>query len=63
MESSQKVFDRLILTTDSASALPFSVFAVLATDEMGQLVDAKMKSLIRLFRPDREGTVRDHQSF
>ncbi len=60
MESSQKVYERLMTNAeDGASALPFTVFSVLATDENGELVDDKMRSLIRLFRPDRQGTVSD----
>ncbi|KAL7461908.1 hypothetical protein ACHAXS_002314, partial [Conticribra weissflogii] len=58
VESSQKVFDRLMLSTEDGTAtLPFSVFTVLATDDSGDLVESKMKSLIRLFRPDRDGTL------
>ena len=44
-----------MLGFDDSSPLPFSVFSVLAIDEDGHLIDAKIKSLIRLFRPDREG--------
>ncbi|KAL3792577.1 hypothetical protein HJC23_005547 [Cyclotella cryptica] len=55
VESAQKVYDRLMLGFDESSPLPFSVFSVLAIDEDGLLMDAKIKSLIRLFRPDREG--------
>jgi small-conductance mechanosensitive channel len=40
---------------DENSPLPFSVFSVLAVGENGQLMTAKIKSLIRLFRPDRSG--------
>ena len=47
VESSQRVYERLMLSTDEPS-LPFSVFLVLATDEKGELSDAKIKSLIRL---------------
>ncbi len=36
VESSQKVFDRLMLSTEDGTAtLPFSVFTVLATDDSG----------------------------
>jgi len=58
VESSQKVYDRLMLSTeDGTTSLPFSVFTVLATDNSGNLVESKMKSLIRLFRPDRDGSL------
>ena len=55
VESAQKVYDKLMLGYDDSRPLPFSVFSVKALDENGQLDDAKIKSLIRLFRPDREG--------
>ena len=47
-------YDRLLLSV-SESELPFSIVSVLATDANGEFVDAKIKSLIRLFRPDRGG--------
>jgi hypothetical protein len=40
---------------DSEHVLPFSIVSVLATNANGDFMDAKIKSLIRLFRPDREG--------
>lgn len=40
---------------DPNSPLPFSVFSVLALGDDGQLMTSKIKSLIRLFRPERTG--------
>ena len=58
VQSSQEVYDRLMLSVSSdTSALPFSILAVLAMDEKGGYSDAKIKSLIRLFRPDRQGNL------
>ncbi|KAL7463562.1 hypothetical protein ACHAXS_003923, partial [Conticribra weissflogii] len=58
VESAQKVYDRLMLSADHDSpTLPFSVFAVLAMDSNGELMESKMKSLIRLLRPDRNGSL------
>jgi len=58
VESAQKVYDRLMLSAEQDSpTLPFSVFAVLAMDANGELVESKMKSLIRLLRPDRNGSL------
>ena len=56
--SSQDVYDRLMLSAPSdCAALPFSILSVLAMDEDGEYVDAKIRSLIRLFRPDRLGNL------
>jgi len=58
VQSSQEVYDRLMLSVSSdTSALPFSILAVLAMDEKGGYNNAKIKSLIRLFRPDRQGNL------
>ena len=46
-----------MLSAGDCSALPFSILSVLAMDEKGEFVDAKIKSLIRLFRPDRQGNL------
>lgn len=68
VDSSQEVFYRLMLSVgsnkvyqssgDEEDYLPFSIISVLAMDEKGTYVDAKIKSLIRLFRPDREGDLK-----
>ncbi|KAL3810970.1 hypothetical protein ACHAXA_005386, partial [Cyclostephanos tholiformis] len=68
VQSAQEVYDRLMISVaappsnrfsrfddDSEPVLPFSIVSVLATNANGDLVDAKIKSLIRLFRPDRNG--------
>jgi len=62
VRSSQEVFDRLMLSapsdsSSSANSLPFSILSVLAMDRNGDFVDAKIKSHIRLFRPDRDGNL------
>ena len=58
VQSSKEVYDRLMLSVSSdTSALPFSILAVLAMDEKGGYNNAKIKSLIRLFRPDRQGNL------
>ena len=57
IESAEKVYSKLMLAVDEDpnSPLPFSVFSVLAVDDDGQLMTSKIKSLIRLFRPERTG--------
>lgn len=57
VQSSQDVYDRLMLSASECLALPFSILSSLAMDENGDFVDAKIKSLIRLFRPDRQGNL------
>lgn len=57
VQSSQEVYDRLMLSASDCSALPFSIISVLAMDENGEFMEAKIKSLIRLFRPDRQGNL------
>ena len=49
--------DRLMLSLNPEPELPFSIISVLAMDENGKFKDAKIKSLIRLFRPDRQGNL------
>eukprot|EP00569_Conticribra_weissflogii_P016015 CAMPEP_0171396716 /NCGR_PEP_ID=MMETSP0880-20121228/4780_1 /TAXON_ID=67004 /ORGANISM="Thalassiosira weissflogii, Strain CCMP1336" /LENGTH=1178 /DNA_ID=CAMNT_0011910401 /DNA_START=156 /DNA_END=3692 /DNA_ORIENTATION=+ len=58
VDSSQQVYGRLMESAeDGATAMPFTVFSVLATDESGELQNGRMRSLIRLFRPDRQGNL------
>lgn len=57
VQSSQEVYDRLMLSASDCSALPFSILSVLAMTDSGEFVEAKIKSLIRLFRPDRQGNL------
>jgi hypothetical protein len=58
IESAQRVFERLLMATPGQRALPFETIAFLAVDEDdGTFDQVKMKSLIRLFRPDRDGTL------
>lgn len=55
IESSQKVFERLMLRTHDRDRLPFDTIAVVAVNKDGVIDQKKMKNLIRIFRPDREG--------
>lgn len=57
VDSSQRVYDRLMLSAGDASTLPFSILSVLAMDDNGDYVEAKIKALIRLYRPDRLGNL------
>ena len=55
VESSETVFRRLLLATPGEHRLSFDVIATLAVSDKGQLDEQKVKELIKLFRPDREG--------
>lgn len=55
VESSQKVYSRLVSTSSNSKMLDFGTIAVLGTTETGDVDKEKMKELIRLFRPNRDG--------
>lgn len=55
IESSQNVYDRLLLRdVEDYDDLNFDVLAVLAT-RTGEIDEDKLKELIKVFRPDRDG--------
>lgn len=51
----EALYHRLLSSTPEQQLLPFDVIALLAIDSSGDLDEVKVKELIRLFRPDREG--------
>ena len=55
MESSQKIYRRLLTKTPESPILHFDTLMTLAVDKNGKLSKEKARSLIRLFRPDRQG--------
>jgi len=55
IECAENVYNRLMLGTPGASVLDFDVLALLAIQRNGSLDEHKVRELIRLFRPDREG--------
>ncbi len=57
VQSSQEVYDRLMISAGGYTTLPFSILSVLAINSSGEYEDAKIKSIIRLFRPDRQGNL------
>jgi hypothetical protein len=56
IESAQEVYDRLLLRTPN-SVLSFEVLALLGVNKDGSLDQVKLRELVRLFRPDRDGTL------
>jgi hypothetical protein len=55
IESSQAVYGRLMLGTPSEAVLPFETIALLALTETSEIDPQKVKDLVKLFRPDRQG--------
>jgi hypothetical protein len=57
VESSQGVYRRLMLKTPGTTILSFDTIATLGSSTPETVDAAKVKDLIRLFRPDREGNL------
>jgi len=55
--SSQRVYERLLRGSESDECLNFRVLASLGTYSDGTLDQQKLKELIKLFRPDRQGNL------
>eukprot|EP00804_Cyclotella_cryptica_P022597 CCRYP_009462-RA/>CCRYP_009462-RA protein AED:0.07 eAED:0.07 QI:588/1/1/1/1/0.91/12/1091/1323 len=55
VDSSEALFNRLVENDPNANLLPFETIAQLAYDSKGELMRPKVKALIKLFRPDRQG--------
>lgn len=49
------MYDRLLLRQSSGEVLHFNLIAELAINRDGTINSDKMKELVRVFRPDREG--------
>jgi hypothetical protein len=57
VESAETVYNRLMLCIPSKLCLTFDVLALLAVRRQGNLDEEKLKALIKIFRPDREGNL------
>ena len=57
MVSSESLYHRLLSATPDETVLNFDILALLAIDREGSLDEAKLKEVVRLFRPDRDGTL------
>lgn len=55
IQSAQEVYDRLTIQSPNSDSLNFEVLALLGVRKDGYLDQEKLKELIRLFRPDRDG--------
>ena len=57
IESAQELYQRLFLRTPNADFLHFEVMAFCALRSDGSLDQEKLRELIRIFRPDRDGNL------
>lgn len=57
IESAQDVYTRLLLRSPDPNVLHFDVIALLGVSASGKLDTDKLKDLIKLFRPDRDGAM------
>jgi hypothetical protein len=57
IQSAQELYWRLLLNDPSQSHLTFETLALLGLKSDGTLDQAKLKDLIRLFRPERDGSL------
>ena len=55
IQSAQELYRRLLLNDPEQSDLSFETLALLGLQSDGSLDQAKLKDLMRLFRPDRDG--------
>lgn len=53
--SSQEVYNRLLLHSPDSNQLKFETLALVAHGSNGTLDEDKLKDLIHLFRPERDG--------
>lgn len=57
IESAQAVYDRLLLRSPDPQTLHFDVLALVGVRKGGILDQEKLKAMIKLFRPDRDGAL------
>jgi hypothetical protein len=57
IESSQEVYRRLLLRSPDPEMLTFEVIAVLGINKHGEMDAEKLKDLIKLLKPDRDGSM------
>lgn len=57
IESTERVYSRLMLNSPDTNVLHFDTLALLAVEPDGTLDETKLRKLVRLFRPDREGNL------
>ena len=57
IESAERVYHRLLLSTPERKILSFDTLALLAVHKDGTLDEEQLKELIRLFRPERDGNL------
>jgi hypothetical protein len=56
IESAQKVYTRLLMQTPDETLLHFDTLALIALQKDGTIDQEKARHLMKLYRPDRQGT-------
>jgi len=57
IESAQRVYEKLLLRTPDKEQLDFETIALTAMNDDGTLDEKKIKDLIKVFRPNRDGAL------
>lgn len=57
IQSAQQVYDRLRMRTPYLQYLPFETLALIAKDDEGGIDQKKARELIKIFRPERDGSI------
>jgi hypothetical protein len=57
IEGAETVFRDLLLATPGKYELSFDVLALLAINDDGEMNEQKVKQLIKVFRPERDGSL------
>lgn len=57
IEASETLFRQLLLATPGKFELSFDVLALLAMNDNGDMDEEKIKQLIKVFRPERDGSL------
>lgn len=55
VECTEHLYKRLLKLSNSSDLLKFDTLALLAVGKDGSLDEEKLKAVVRLFRPDRQG--------
>jgi hypothetical protein len=57
IQSSQEVYRRLKLRSPDEELLKFEAIAIISVQRDGTLDETKLKDLVRIFRPNRDGSL------
>jgi len=57
MESAQDTYEKLLLLSPGSDLLPFETISLIALGDNGEIDEKKIKSLIKLLRPNKDGNL------